>query len=145
MGQKKSEIKLEVGTKALLQNADGKFLFLKRNEPYEGEMECSWDIPGGRIKPGETQQQALIRELKEETGLELAVIIGVLAVQDILRVHNRHVVRVTYLAQAKERKRIMLDKKEHSEYKWFTLDELASIQLDMYLSPIITMLKNRFE
>ncbi|MDI9578467.1 MAG: NUDIX hydrolase [Thermoproteota archaeon] len=45
---------------------DGALLFLKRNnQPAKGE----WWFPGGRIKKGETLQEALQREVKEETGL----------------------------------------------------------------------------
>jgi 8-oxo-dGTP diphosphatase len=42
-------------------------LILRGHEPGKG----LWSIPGGRIEPGESDQQAVIRELAEETGLEV--------------------------------------------------------------------------
>jgi 8-oxo-dGTP pyrophosphatase MutT (NUDIX family) len=144
MMTKSKTIKLEVGTKALLQNAEGKFLLLKRTHPYLGEEKPGWDIPGGRIVPGETQLQALQREILEETGLTISQVVGVLSVQDILRSPGRHVVRVTYLAVCTDTGTITLDKKEHSEYQWLSLEELASAQLDTYLDPIIQQLNKRF-
>jgi len=36
----------------------------------------SWTIPGGRIKPGETPEQAALRELREEAGIVGAVVAG---------------------------------------------------------------------
>ena len=47
-----------------------KVLLVKRGQaPAKG----LWALPGGKILPGETMQQALIREIKEETGLEISV------------------------------------------------------------------------
>jgi ADP-ribose pyrophosphatase YjhB (NUDIX family) len=47
---------------------DGKILLVKRGaEPNKG----LWSLPGGAIELGETAREALIRELKEETGLEV--------------------------------------------------------------------------
>jgi len=49
---------------------DGELILLIRrgHEPEAGR----WSLPGGRIEPGETDQQALVREVREETGLEVA-------------------------------------------------------------------------
>jgi len=40
-------------------------LILRGHEPGKG----LWSIPGGRIEPGETDEQAVVREVREETGL----------------------------------------------------------------------------
>jgi 8-oxo-dGTP diphosphatase len=49
---------------------DGKALIVKRaHEPRQGE----WSLPGGHVELGETLVEALRREIKEETGLDIAV------------------------------------------------------------------------
>ncbi len=47
--------------------SDRMLLVRRRNEPGAG----LWSLPGGRIEPGETEQQAVVREVREETGLEV--------------------------------------------------------------------------
>jgi 8-oxo-dGTP diphosphatase len=54
---------------AVIKDAAGRLLLIKRgHEPGAG----LWTIPGGRIEPGETDQQAVAREILEETGLRVA-------------------------------------------------------------------------
>jgi 8-oxo-dGTP diphosphatase len=51
---------------AIITDQAGRLLLIRRrNEPGAG----LWSLPGGRIEPGETDQQAVLREVREETGL----------------------------------------------------------------------------
>jgi 8-oxo-dGTP diphosphatase len=51
---------------AIAVDDQGRLLLIKRgHEPGAG----LWSLPGGRIEPGETDTEALVRELREETGL----------------------------------------------------------------------------
>jgi 8-oxo-dGTP diphosphatase len=51
---------------AIITDAAGRLLLIKRgHEPGKG----LWSIPGGRVESGETDEQAVIREVREETGL----------------------------------------------------------------------------
>jgi 8-oxo-dGTP diphosphatase len=51
-------------------DGQGRLLMIKRgHEPGAG----LWSIPGGRIEPGETNAEALVREMLEETGLAVEV------------------------------------------------------------------------
>jgi ADP-ribose pyrophosphatase YjhB (NUDIX family) len=51
---------------AIVTDGDGRLLLVKRgHEPEAGR----WSLPGGRVVPGESDPQALVREVREETGL----------------------------------------------------------------------------
>jgi mutator protein MutT len=52
---------------AILTDGEQILLIRRGHEPEAGR----WSIPGGRVEPGETDQQALVREVREETGLEV--------------------------------------------------------------------------
>lgn len=55
---------------AIVHDAAGRLLLVCRaNEPGKGR----WSLPGGRVEPGETDVSAVVRELLEETGLEVQV------------------------------------------------------------------------
>jgi ADP-ribose pyrophosphatase YjhB (NUDIX family) len=51
---------------AVIKDGAGRLLLIRRgHEPGKG----LWSIPGGRIEPGESDEAALVREVREETGL----------------------------------------------------------------------------
>lgn len=52
----------------MVHDADGRLLLVRRaNPPAQG----LWSIPGGRVEPGEDDETAVVREVAEETGLEV--------------------------------------------------------------------------
>jgi 8-oxo-dGTP diphosphatase len=56
---------------AIIPFPPDKILLIKRaTVPFKGY----WALPGGRLDPGETVEQTIVREVKEETGLDVAVI-----------------------------------------------------------------------
>jgi colanic acid biosynthesis protein WcaH len=97
----------------------GSFLLGKRkNKPAQGE----WWIPGGRIMKGESQQQALERKLREETGLSIASskFIGAF---DALFPESAwgvpaHCITLLYVVRPRGIRGLQLDS-QHGEFQWF--------------------------
>ena len=54
-----------------LIDADNRVLIAQR--PEGKTMAGLWEFPGGKIEPGETPEQALVREIREELGIELCL------------------------------------------------------------------------
>ncbi len=56
---------------AIIPYPNDKILLIKRNtRPFVGY----WALPGGRMDPGETIEQTVVREVKEETGLQTEIV-----------------------------------------------------------------------
>jgi 8-oxo-dGTP diphosphatase len=55
---------------AVVQDDAGRLLLIRRgHEPSRG----LWSLPGGRVEPGESLEAAVVREVREETGLDVRV------------------------------------------------------------------------
>jgi mutator protein MutT len=72
---------------------DGRILLVKQRVTETRH----WALPGGRLEPGETIEQCLIREIKEETGLDISVK-ELLYVCDRIR-QDSHIVHMTFLVE----------------------------------------------
>jgi len=128
---------LQVGVKVLLRSKENKILILKRSEEKYGKTSGAWDIGGGRIDPGKTLVENLKREIMEETKLHLTSEPKLIAAQDIIPNDERHIVRLTYVADTEGEPQ--LDLVEHTEYKWLSFEELSEQpDFDSYAAELIT-------
>lgn len=66
-------VKIWVATKAFLV-FEGKVLILRESSKYgDGTNASRYDVVGGRVNPGQRFDESLLREVKEETGLEARI------------------------------------------------------------------------
>ncbi len=61
-------MKLVLVSAVALIDTDGRVLLARR--PEGKSMAGLWEFPGGKVEPGESPEEALIRELREELGIE---------------------------------------------------------------------------
>jgi 8-oxo-dGTP diphosphatase len=110
--------RIVLGAGALIHR-DGKLLLVRRaEEPDLG----FWSFPGGMVEVGETTEQAAVREVKEEVGLDIAIerlfgVVTYLPSKGSWR-RNLQVVVVDYLAKP-VRGRVRLNA-ESSDWGWFS-------------------------
>ena len=82
-----------------------------------------WSPPTGRLEPGETQEQALVREMREELGIEvlpLAKVWESLTDNGVFRLH--------WWTAAEEGLELKLDPAEVSEARWVSAPEFLALQ-----------------
>ena len=103
---------------AIIKNED-KILATKRGY---GEFINMWEFPGGKIEPGETKKQALVREIKEELNIEINVDKFALDIE--YQYPNFYLFMSCFMCSIKEGSIELL---EHNEGKWITKEELNTL------------------
>ncbi|GKU31433.1 8-oxo-dGTP diphosphatase MutT [Clostridium folliculivorans] len=88
-----------------------------------GEFKDQWEFPGGKIEEGETPQQALVREIKEE--LEAEIEVGDLIDTIEYDYPKFHLSMDCFWAKVKSGELVL---KEAEASKWLSKDELGSVQ-----------------
>ena len=88
-----------------------------------GEFKGMWEFPGGKIEPGETPQQALKREIKEE--LDTTIKVGELIDTLEYDYPDFHLSMDCFWCEVVEGELVLL---EAQEGRWLTKDELDSVK-----------------
>lgn len=124
---------------------DGKCLLLHRSI---SEMETTrinshnpWDLPGGAVQFFEKNTDGLLREVKEETGLNVKII-KPLYVYDAIRSHL-HMTIITYLC--KYTSGVISLSHEHDDYAWVTREELEDLDMPCWLLNYFYMAMDEYE
>jgi 8-oxo-dGTP diphosphatase len=137
MSKVPQEFKLAVHTWIEKNN---KFLVVRRSLD-DNFMPGFWDTPGGSIDFGENPFKALIRETKEESGLDIKIGQLLYCHNEVYK--NKHWFALVYQCETIGDQKITLDPNEHDEYRWVTLEELKDLSKidfleDFYINYLIS-------
>jgi len=123
---------------AMIVNKEGKILLTKSHKWFD-----RYTLPGGHIEVGETMREAVAREAKEETGLDVEV--GeMLLIQEAIFTEEfwkrKHFIFFDFLCKSKDQP-VRLDGRELQEYVWeypgaafrLNLDSFTKKTLEKYL------------
>jgi 8-oxo-dGTP diphosphatase len=103
----------------------------RAREPGAGR----WSLPGGRVEWGETLQQAVTREVTEETGIAITLL-QLAGTREVLpNIGRGHFVVLSYAATWQSGEVVLND--EHDAFRWVTPDELGVLETTDGLLPII--------
>ena len=126
-----AEQQFYVGIHGVIANR-GRILVLRRapGMPYRPG---SWDLPGGHLALGESFEDCLIREVKEETGLDVSI-------ERMLGMHSMFsepYLQALYACRLTVFQNLQLRPDEHVEHRWVTLVEMEGLELIPYLESIL--------
>jgi len=117
--------------------SDGRVLACERAEPPE--VAGRWEFPGGKVEPGETDHDALVRECEEELGVRISV--GERIGGDV-PLGNGYAVRRVWLAHLQPGS-AEPQALEHRSLRWLSVEELGSVQWLPADAPIVEELALR--
>lgn len=125
----------------LIKNEEG-YLVTKRSKEETTWREY-WDIPGGLAEYGELPREALIRETKEEVGLDIIPTKVIHEDSNFDMTKNLVFIRLVYLCELKSKiEDIVLKEDEHSEYKFInSLNELENEKISPFLIEVFNNLQ----
>lgn len=100
---------------------DDKFIMLHRQGAHGAD---TWGLVGGHLEFGESWEECVIRETKEEVGCDIENIRFFAATNDVFPAENKHYVTIFMLADWKSIEPQALEPESCSEIAWFDYDSM---------------------
>lgn len=121
---------------------DDKFLLIEEKIKSENN-ELFWLYPGGGVEKGETLEEAVIREVKEETNLEAKIISPIIFREVVIKEQNFHTLNFYYLVEALTDD-LKLEEKANN-HGWFTAEEASKLKMTPFNKEVIRFAEEKKE
>lgn len=121
-----------LAVRVLLTDEDGKILIIKRSTDSKTNS-GKWELPGGKVDQGESFDHALIREVFEETKLEIALdhVIGV-SEQNLPFIRAIHIIMSGKIIAGE-----LNLSTEHEGYAWVFFEDIQDYELTDWLNDFV--------
>jgi 8-oxo-dGTP diphosphatase len=119
-----------VGVGACIFDEQGRILLSLRGPASRNEA-GKWEIPGGAVEFGETFEEAIIREVKEELDVKIVVKKLIQIVSHILPDEKQHWVSPTYVCEITEGEPRPVEPEKCSELRWCSIGEAQKLRLSV--------------
>jgi 8-oxo-dGTP diphosphatase len=113
-----------------------KILAVQRGPAKYAYISEKWEFPGGKMEAGETEEQTIIREIREELDMQIEVKSKLLTVEHSYP--DFHLTMHTYLCESEQSEPILT---EHLAFRWLSIDQLEEIDWAGADVPIVEVLK----
>jgi 8-oxo-dGTP diphosphatase len=117
--------RITIAVGAVIRDEEGRILLVRYRPERKGFWEGKWICPGGELKFGEMIQEGIIREVREETNLEIRLTQSLPPFQRIVRSEGRpslHVIYIDYVGEIKGGK--LKPGGDVDEALWLTPEEI---------------------
>ncbi len=132
-----------VTVSAYIQNKNGELLIIQRaqHDSHPG----LWEIPSGGLEWGEDPYLGVLREVKEETNLDVEI-------EELLLVdsfvterpeNNHHFIRIGFACRMLDEIKEVSLSDDHQAYKWVSLDSVNELSTSQFFDRFIQKLKTR--
>ncbi len=121
----------------VMVDIDGRILIAQR--PRGKSMEGLWEFPGGKVEEGETPERALIRELKEELGIDTMESCLAAFTFASHSYDDFHLLMPVYLCRKWDG---FVQAKEGQNLKWVKINELLHYPMPPADEPLIAMIRD---
>ena len=118
--------------RGIIKNDANEILIVKRHPKSRTDPEM-WELPGGKVESGEEFAGALVREIKEETNLDVEIGDFAEAIQNNYS-HKRTVQIMMYLCEVKGEIKIS---DEHTEWMWASLEKIKGLEISTSLKKVL--------
>ena len=118
--------------RGIIKNDKNEILIVKRHPKSRTDPEM-WELPGGKVESGEFFVDALVREIKEETNLDVKVGDFCEAIQNDY-MHKRTVQIMMYITDITGEVKIS---DEHTNWMWASLEKIKKLEISTSLKKVL--------